>query len=136
MRFVVQLLLTIIVIAVVAWWRRQRGLATHKGLSREEFVRYFAEIDVPDVVSGEVYDHFREMVGVRGYRPSPTDSFEETFKMSGEDFDDELKELLPRLGLEIPHSGKLRDWTRPLATLSDLVQWINWVRSNSKAEID
>lgn len=122
-------LIVSLLLFVVFWWQHRRKLIQHSGVSREEFVSYFRNIGVVDIVSGTVYDHFQQMVAVRGYDPDPTDSMEETFSMTGEDLDDELGDLLPKLGLEMPHSGILQEWDRPIQTLSDVVRWVAWVRA-------
>lgn len=73
------------------------------------------------------------MAGVGGFQPAPSDSFEGTFKMTSEDLDDELEELLQKIGLEMPHSGILREWDGKLETLSDAVRWVEWVRTKQKS---
>jgi hypothetical protein len=117
------------------WWRHQVKLMQHQGVSREDFVRHFRGAEIADVVSGMVYDHFKQMSGVKDYQPAPTDSFEGTFKMSGEDLDDELEDLLPKLALDMPHSGVLREWNGPLETLSDVVRWVDWVRTKQNPSV-
>lgn len=114
---------------VAIWWRHQLQLVKHEGVSRAQFVGHFRGIGIAEAVSGPVYDHFEQMSGVNGFQPAPMDSFEETYKMVGEDLDDELEELLQKLGWEMPHSGILREWNGPLETLSDLVRCVDWVRS-------
>lgn len=66
---------------------------------------------------------------------TPTDSFEETFKMSGEDVANELDELLGNFALDMPHSGTLRDWNSPLETVSDAVRWVDWVKSKQSSSV-
>ena len=67
--------------------------------------------------------------------PSPTDSLERTYKTVDEDAEENLKEILQRLGLEIPHSGVLQEWDRPIETLSDVVRWVDWVRAKQNPSV-
>lgn len=134
MRIPLVVLIVSLLLFVVFLWKHHKKLVQHSGVSRDEFISHFRNIGVVDIVSGTVYDHFRQMVAVRGYEPDPTDSIEETFSMTGEDLDDELGDLLPKLGLEMPHSGILQEWDRPIQTLSDVVRWVDWVRAKQNSE--
>lgn len=119
----------------IFWWEHRRQLARHQGISRYEFVQHFRNVGIVDEVSGAVYDHFRQLAGVRSFQPAPLDSLEGIFKMSGEDLDDELGELLPKLKLEMPHSGILREWEPTIETLSDVVRWVDWVRTKQDPSV-
>lgn len=123
------------VVVGVIWLRQRVRLVKHQGFNRTEFVDHFQADGIAAIISGAVYDHFAQMAGVKGFQPAPTDTFEETFKMTGEDIDDELDELLQKMGWEMPHSGMLREWDGSLETLSDVVRWVDWVRTKQSPSV-
>ena len=123
------------VVIGVIWWRHRTQLAKHQGINRIQFVEHFRCLGIAEVVSGAVYDHFALMPGVSGFQPAPTDSFEGTFKMTGEDLDDELEELLRKFGWEMPHSGVLKNWDGRLETLSEVVRWVDWIRTKQNPSV-
>jgi hypothetical protein len=45
-----------------------------------------------------------------------------------EDTDIDMEELAQRLSIELPIEAVLREWEKPLETLSDVVRRLDWVR--------
>jgi len=82
-----------------------------------------------------VYDQFQKLGTWRNFMPSPADSLEGTYKTVDEDVEENLKEILQRLGLEMPHSGILQEWDGALETLSDVVRWVDWVRAKQNPPV-
>jgi hypothetical protein len=76
-----------------------------------------------------VYDHFQEQGSWKNFMPNPSDTVAGTYKLGAEDFDDILKEIVQKLGYEMPHSGILREWFTPIETLEDVVRFVSWVRT-------
>jgi hypothetical protein len=117
----------------ISWILHLRGLKQHEGTTRAAFI---ARIDAPGasaVISGAVYDHFRELGVWKGFMPSPSDTLVDTYKLGDEDFDDSLKEILQQLGYEMPHSGILREWFTPIESLEDVVGFVNWIGTKQNA---
>ena len=110
----------------LAWSLHLRRLKAHHGLSREQFVEFFGSSEISPRISSAVYDHFQKLGFWAGFRPSPTDSLEGTYKIVDEDVESNLKDVLNSLGLELLHSGILQEWHEPMETLSDVVRWVAW----------
>jgi hypothetical protein len=82
-----------------------------------------------------VYDHFQEQGVLKNFMPNPSDTIADRYKLGDEDFDGSLKEILQRLGYEMPHSGILREWFTPIESLEDVVRFVNWVRINQNPSV-
>jgi hypothetical protein len=119
----------------LVWALHLKRLKEHTGLSREEFVGHFEALGVAPEIVGAVYDQFQKLGVWKGFKPSPTDTLEGTYKTGDEDLEDNVREVLQWLGFEMPHSGILREWTGPLETLSDVVLWVDWVRTKQNPPV-
>lgn len=116
-------------VAGLAWIRHLSHLKQHAGVSRDEFIQYFEPALITPEVSGAVYDHFQKLGVRKGFMPAITDSLEGVYKTSGEDVEDNLSDILQRLGYEMPHSGILAEWAGPIETVEDVVRFVGWVRT-------
>ncbi len=117
-----------VVLAIVSWIRQVWRLRKHTGLSRTEFISHFEQMGISPAVPGLVYDHFRSMGIWNNFVPSPSDSLERTYKTVDEDVSDNLNDILRKLGCEMPNSAILKQWGRPIESLSDVVAFIDWVK--------
>jgi len=48
----------------------------------------------------------------------------------------DIQRLLQRLRFEMPHSGDLPEWDERLETLSDVVRWVDWVRTKQNPSVN
>lgn len=119
----------------IAWGLHLRRLKNHVGVTRADFVTHFQSTGIGTQIAEAVYDQFQRIGTWNGFRPSPADSLERTYKTVDEDVEENLKEILQRLGLEMPHSGVLQEWDRPIETLSDVVRWVDWVRTKQNPSV-
>jgi hypothetical protein len=110
----------------------QTRLLRHKGVSRVAFVEEFRSLAIPDVIPGAVYDYYKSSALWKKFSVSPQDRYEDYFSSAPEDITDDAKELVRRLGLAMPIESVLREWARPIETLGDMVQWLNWVRQHQQ----
>jgi|ERR1051326_236380 hypothetical protein len=115
--------LIIIATAVYQW-----KLSRHHGLSREEFIKTFQDTDIPDAIPSAVYDYYKSAAISKHFGISPDDQFTELFSAIGEDIEEDARELTEKLGLAVPVRRNLQEWDKPLATLRDMVLWLDWVR--------
>jgi hypothetical protein len=113
----------------LGWMVHVRRLRHHEGSTRAEFTEHFEASGIPTTISGAVYDHFQKLGAWKDFMPKPSDTLEGTYKTSGEDVEDNVKEVLQQLGYEMPHSGILAEWPAPLETLEDVVRFVDWVRT-------
>jgi hypothetical protein len=101
----------------IAWALHLKRLKDHVGMTRDEFVAQFQSTGVAAAIAAEVYDQFQKLGTWKGFMPSPFDTLEKTYKTVYEDVEENLREILQRLGFEMPHSGTLQEWDGPLETL-------------------
>ena len=104
-------------------------------MSRDEFVAQFQSTGVATAIAAAVYDQFQKLGTWKGFMPNPVDTLEKTYKTADEDVEENLKEILQRLGFEMPHSDILQEWDGPLETLSDVVRWVDWVRTKQNPSV-
>jgi hypothetical protein len=119
----------------MGWILHLRRLRKHEGSTRAEFIAHFERSGVAPGISGTVYDHFQKLGVWKRFMPKPSDTLERTYKTAGEDVEDNVKEILEQIGYEMPHSGILAEWPTPLATLEDVVGFVNWVRTKQNPQI-
>jgi len=117
----------------LGWVVHVGRLRGHAGSTRAEFMGHFAPSGIPSTISGAVYDHFQKLGVWKNFMPSPSDTLEGTYKTSGEDVEDNVKEILQQVGDEMPHSGILAEWPDPLETLEDVVRFVVWVRTRQES---
>lgn len=119
----------------IAWGLHLKRLKNHVGVTKEAFIAHFQSEGIGPLIATAVYDQFQKLGTWRGFMPSPEDSLEGTYKTVDEDVEENLKEILQRLRLEMPHSGMLQQWEGPIATLSDVVRWVEWVRTKQNPSV-
>ncbi len=119
----------------LAWLAHLGQLRKHRGLSREQFVEHFEATGILPATAGAVYDQFQSLGFWKQFRPSPADTLEGTFKTVDEDVEENLKDILTRLEIEMPDSGTLQAWGDPIKTLSDVVRWVDWVSKKQRENI-
>jgi hypothetical protein len=115
-----------VILAIGSWLGHLRRLRRHTGQKRSEFTTEFSTAGFSSAVAGAVYDHFKRMGVWKNFCPAPSDTLEQTYQTVDEDVDDNLEEILKQLGYEMPNSAILREWERPVETLSDVVEWLDW----------
>jgi hypothetical protein len=117
-----------VVATIVSQWRMRK----HRGVSREEFIAAFADAAIPTEIPAAVYDYYKTRVMFKKFTVAPDDSFDKTFHMIHDDVADEAEHLVRKLGMELPIEPALREWEKPIATLRDMVLWLNWVRQHQE----
>ncbi len=126
----------------------------HIGLSREEFVRVFAQSGAPDIPEA-VYKFYTRSWFFGNLRIAPDDSLEHLLNRGGEDIEDDAMLLMRKLGLKPPSEevrlrwieriltsrGRPSDAPRfatdsnqpsPIQTVRDMVLWLDWVRQHQE----
>jgi 2-polyprenyl-6-methoxyphenol hydroxylase-like FAD-dependent oxidoreductase len=119
----------------IAWALHLKRLKDHVGMTRDEFVAQFQSTGVATAIAAAVYDQFQKLGIWKEFMPSPGDTLEKTYKTVDEDVEENLKAILQRLGFEMPNSGTLQEWDGPLETLSDVVRWVDWVRTKQNPSV-
>jgi hypothetical protein len=118
-----------------SWAIHLRRLKRHEGTTRTEFNEYFQQFTVRSETPGAVYDHFQKLGVYKGFMPRPSDTLEGTYKIVGEDVEDNLEDILRRLGYQMPHSGIMAEWVAPIETLEDVVRFMDWVATKQSQQV-
>ena len=118
----------LVALVILSSVRHVYRLRKHGGWKRGDFIAHFESGGVSASVSGAVYDHFQDMGVWKRFSPAPLDSIENTYKAVDEDVTDSLQQILDRLGCEMPNSRKLKQWERPIETVLDVVELVDWVK--------
>jgi hypothetical protein len=139
----------VIAIATLVFDVRRRK---HRGVSREEFVRAFAQTGTPAIPEA-VYNFYTRSWFFGNLTIAPDDSLERLFNEGEEDVEDDAALLMKKLGLRPPSEevrlrwneeirtsrGKPSDAPRfstdsnqpsPIQTVRDMVLWLDWVRQH------
>lgn len=111
--------------------RAQRQMGKHRGVPRDEFIGTFP--DVPPAVSGTVFDYYRRRVWAKDFSIAPDDSFEQVLGEGDEDIDDDVQELVKRLGFRVPANYAVRRSETSIKSVKDMVHWLDWVRQHQSA---
>lgn len=119
----------------IAWALHLTRLQNHVGVTKEAFIAHFQREGIGPLITTAVYDQFQKLGTWKGFMPSPADRLEGTYKAVDEDVEENLKEILQRVGLDMPHSGILQEWNGQLETLSDVVRWVDWVRTRQNPPV-
>ena len=122
--------------AGIAWALHLKRLKDHVGMTRDEFLAQFQATGIAAAIAAAVYDQFQKLGTWKEFMPSPGDSLEKTYKTVDEDVEENLNEILQRLRFEMPHSGDLQEWDERLETLSDVVRWVDWVRTKQNPSVN
>ena len=105
-------------------WR----LSRHRGMSRDEFVQRFRDLDIPDVIPAAVYDYYKSSAISGRFGLSPDDRYADLFSAESEDIEDDARELTKKLGFIVAVGPCLETWGKPFNTLCDMVLWLDSVR--------
>lgn len=108
--------------------RGQRQLGKHRGVTRDEFIRAFP--DIPANVSGTVFDYYKSQVWAKEFSIGPEDSYEHVLSEGDEEIDDDVQELVKRLGLRIPSNYAVRRSEASIKSVKDMVLWLDWMRQH------
>ena len=108
--------------------RGQRQLGNHRGVTRDEFIRAFP--DIPANVSGTVFDYYKSQVWAKEFSIGPEDSYEHVLSEGDEEIDDDVQELVQRLGLKIPSNYTVRRSETSIKSVKDMVLWLDWRRQH------
>lgn len=101
------------------------------GWAREIFVKEFLLLQIPERVSGAVYDHYCRHSIFKSFRVRPDDSLWKVYAASHDEVDETALELCNQIGVSIPAESVLEQWPTALQTVSDMVLWLDWVRKQS-----
>lgn len=128
-------------IVVSAMWngvrlRRLRRERRGKDFTRERFVETFRDLGIPDKIPAAVYDYYVSRKGLDEFPLCSEDTFATIQRDDPYDIDDDARALVDRLGM-LHLSGGFRTLTtphyfgeNPIATLRDMVLWLDWMRQN------
>jgi hypothetical protein len=106
----------------------QRRLGRHRGVSREEFVGAFAASEIPPEIPGAVYDYYKSLVIAWSFSVAPDDDYQHVLSEGEEDIDDDARFLIKKLRLKTPAEYAAARLEARIATLRDMVAWLDWVR--------
>jgi len=124
----------------------------HRGVSREDFVRAFAQTSTPDIPEA-VYKFYTRSWFFRNLRVAPDDSLEHLLNQGEEDIEEDAMLLMKKLGLKPPSEEVRLRWIEeiqgsrarqadvprfsmdsnqpsPIQTVRDMVLWLHWVRQH------
>lgn len=119
--------------AIVAY---QIKLRRRRGPSRDDFIAAFSSGgESLERIAGTVYDYYSALAIGRRYAVSPDDSYEDVLRAGAEEIDDDAAELLKQLHLEMPASQTTSDGPIRIATIRDMVHWLNWVRTHQPGNL-
>ena len=121
--------------AGIGWVLHLRRLKHHEGSTRTDFIAHFEGSGVAPEISGAVYDHFQKLGVWKIFMPKPSDTLEGTYRTVDEDVEDNLNEILHKLGFEMPHTGILSEWPVPVDTLEDVVRFVNWAGTKKNPSV-
>ena len=119
-----------VMVIVVITLVYQRQLGKHRGVSRDEFIRAFADSDIPAEIPGAVYDYYKSGVISKQFSVAPDDDYEHVLSEGDEDIDDDAMFIIKALRLKVPTDyAEARTATR-IQNLRDMVVWLDWVRQH------
>jgi len=111
----------------------QKRLVKASGIPREEFIEALANEGIPAEISGAVYDITNANRRQLRFQVSPDFSLTTVFRKSHDDVDDDVRQILGTLNLQLPPEAILRHWPNPLSTVRDVVDWVNWVKERQSS---
>ncbi len=131
-----------IVLAAVALWfvgatvAYQIRLRRRRGPSRDDFIAAFSSGGEPlERIAGTVYDYYSSLAVGRRYAVSPDDSYEDLLRAGPEEIRDDADDLLRQMHLEMPAQLAFDDGPTPIATIRDMVHWLNWARTHQSGDL-
>jgi hypothetical protein len=111
--------------------RRLRREREGKDFGREQFIKTFRPLGIPDNVPAMVYDYYASQEAWKGFPFSPDDSYSKVMCADPEDTDNDVTMIADRLGMLIPPEYIRREYgNRPVETLRDMVLWLDWMRQH------
>ncbi len=119
-----------IALVFIATIVHQLRLHRHRGVSREDFVKEFRKLEIPDTIPAAVCDYYKSLAVSKRFTISPDDTYSDLFSDELEDIDDDAEHLVQKLGMQLPAESVLREWEKPLKTLRDMVLWLNWIHQH------
>jgi hypothetical protein len=114
----------------IAFLVHQRRLGQHRGVSREQFVGAFNDMDVSSAIPASVYDYYKSRAISKDFSVAPDDDYEQVLSEGDEDIDDDALFLIKKLGLKIPPDYASVRSERRIRTLRDMVLWLKWVHQH------
>lgn len=128
------LMLALLAAAVMAGAAvHQKRLLALRGTSKDQFIQEFADHMASTEVASAVYDYYQGQSNASSFEVSPEFSLTTVFRKSHEDIDDDVREILSGLGLHLPPEAVLRGWPKPLSTVRDVVDWVDWVKGKQSS---
>jgi hypothetical protein len=126
----------------------------HRGVSRAEFVRAFAQTGTTAIPEA-VYNFYTRSWFFGNLTIAPDDSLERLFNEGEEDVEDDAALLMKKLGLKPPSAEARLSWNEeirasrgrpsdvprfstdsnppsPIQTVRDMVLWLDWVREQQQ----
>jgi hypothetical protein len=121
------------VVLLLGLWnvRFQWKLRQHRGMSKTDFLAYFAERGFSQEIVAVVYDYYRSHGVWRSFSVGPGDEIATLFNQADDGVEDDFVVVLKRLGLERPYDSAWDSWGDvPVKTVEDFVRLIAWAAKN------
>jgi hypothetical protein len=118
---------------LLVWWnvREQWRLRQHRGMSKTDFLAYFAERGFSQEIAVAVYDYYRSRGVWRSFSIGPEDDIATLFNQADDGVEDDFVVVLKKLGLERPYDSAWDSWGDvPVKTVEDFVRLIAWAAKN------
>lgn len=118
------LIICILALCAIMLWLKE--LYVRKGRnkdSKEEFLRFFAQRRVPELLSQAVLRSLQDGMLTRDFPVRPNDRLYEVYGIADSDLDDLVQELAELSGYDLPQSLDYR--VEPIVTVEDLILFVS-----------
>ena len=121
-----------VVLLLVLWNARlQWRLRQHRGMSKADFLTYFAERGFPQEIVAAIYDYYRSQGVWRSFSIGPEDEIAKLFNQADDGIEDDFIVVLKKLCLERPYDSAWDSWGDvPVKTVEDFVRLVSWAAKN------
>ena len=111
--------------------RRERQ---RKGITREQFVGEFKTLGIPENIPTAVLDRYTAFKIWQDFPFTPEDDYSRLLNIAPEDIEGDAKALVEKLGMQfLPEYIRREYGDKPIKTLRDMVQWLDWMRQHQPA---
>lgn len=102
--------------------KERKIMKEHEGYRVEDFLKHFAEANIPKNILMETYQYLQDSQTTKGFPVCPTDDLYKVYGIWNEDLDDAVLELTKRCGYKQPTTEDVADLP-PVHTVKDLI-WL------------
>jgi hypothetical protein len=122
-----------VVLLGIGFISAQLGFRTHRGVSRNDFVRAFADDGIPPSIPAVVFDYYKSGVVWEDFSVAPDDTYDQALSEGDEEIDEDARTLVRRIGLELQEDRLPNRADRPIRTIRDMVLWLDSERRRQEA---